>query len=820
MAEYDLDALGWYQFERLCQSLLKSRCGLAVEAWGRSGDRGRDAYSEEDLRFPAEELNRGPFIFQVKFVNGANASGAKPIPALLDGVRKELRRIDERRDAGQWSDPRHYALLTNVPLDGDRRVELSKILNDRLPNSEILIQDAADIDSLLDASPQVRLAFPQVLGLRDIFALLNERVNKDILTRSSLAVEIASERAQSFVATEAYAKALNVLGSKHFVVLTGPPEMGKTTIAWMVALARLSGEWEAYECRTPEDFFAVHEPDRAQVFVVDDAFGSTEYQPDRASLWADELEKVLRALDYRHWLLLTSRPAPLKIALERLNLKGTEEEFPLPQQVLVDASALSVQEKAQMLYRHAKSAVASERGRLLIRDVARELVNHEHFTPLRIRRFVANQVPAILDEPEDEQSTLMTEAVASNLERPTAEMTTSFRQLPGECKTLLISMLDSSASTIRLEDLAVAFERHLGRAPEHSAEATARLIDDHFIRISRFAKASGEDGEIVQIEWVHPSVRDLVIDHLTSSAEARRAFLARARIDGVMLALSSEGGAGGERLFPLLESSEDWAEIKGRIGALPGEGNAFANARLAALLEDTARLASAQEAAEHAEDLRALTRDGLEAISKHWSAAGKALSNGELRSFYRASATLLPPVAGPDLSATWELCIEMVARTVFEEPGEEIHAAEEWLELADLLRRYEPRWLIGLGFPDSYRTVSQEVLDRIESVHDALDRPTPTESEDLSEYAEPPPNLEWVDSAEQVLALMEGLDSELDERCETLPARIDEKSSEWHLYGEHHEAYVERARGEEGDYEEHHREHAEVFDISEFFADL
>jgi hypothetical protein len=402
-----------------------------------------------------------------------------------------------------------------------------------------------------------------VLGVRDLFALLDQRVNKGILTRSSLGMEAGREEAKTFVATDAYAKTLSVLNSHHFVVLTGPPEMGKTTIARMVALARLTGEWEAFECRIPEDLFKVLDPESPQIFVVDDAFGSTEYQPDLGQLWAEDLDKVIRALDYRHWLLLTSRSAPLKTALQSLHLQGKAEDFPDPQRVLVNASALSVQEKAQMLYRHAKSAVESSEGRDLIRKNARAAINHEHFTPLRIHRFVTKQLPAILESPEEQRDELMSAAVTANLEAPTKAMTVSFAQLPEDCKVLLISMLDAGGQLLPMERLTASFERHLGHAPERSAESVAEAIDTHFVRLVDYAHPSG--GASRYAEWVHPSVRDLVIDHLMTDAASRQTFLGRAGIDGVMLALSSEGGATGERLFPLLQNEGDWRLVKERV---------------------------------------------------------------------------------------------------------------------------------------------------------------------------------------------------------------------------------------------------------------
>src|SRR4051812_23879262 len=91
---YRLDDLGWFNFERLVQALLKASLGLGVEAWGGSGDHGRDAYCADPLRFPSRhETSDGPFLFQAKFVQHANATGSDWFPAIRTAVQKELRSV-------------------------------------------------------------------------------------------------------------------------------------------------------------------------------------------------------------------------------------------------------------------------------------------------------------------------------------------------------------------------------------------------------------------------------------------------------------------------------------------------------------------------------------------------------------------------------------------------------------------------------------------------------------------------------------------------------------------------------------------------------
>jgi hypothetical protein len=243
----------------------------------------------------------------------------------------------------------------------------------------------------------------------------------------------------------------------------------------MLALTQLTDGWEAYECNSPDQVWEAFARDRSQVFIADDAFGSTEYRPDTADRWARDLGPMLRALDERHWLIWTSRPAPLKAGLRRVQRERGSERFPAPGEILVDASELDLPEKTLILFRHAKARNADEDARRVLRSAGVAIVEHPHFTPERIRRFVTERLDEFAAGNHDVEPRAF-EVVERELARPTEAMQNSFRALRDEHRELLIALLDAPAGLIDERELAATMRRHhSGGLSRPAAELIDRL---------------------------------------------------------------------------------------------------------------------------------------------------------------------------------------------------------------------------------------------------------------------------------------------------------------------------------------------------------
>jgi len=274
-------------------------------------------------------------------------------------------------------------------------------------------------------------------------------------------------------------------------------------------------------------------------------------------------------VDRKHWLVWTTRKHILARALKEMDLTGRASDFPSPAELTVTADGLTVEEKALILYRHARASSLDDTARRIVKDNCADIVRDDHFTPERIRRFVTERLPELCTSgtsrgfSDEELKAEVKEAIRN----PTKRMQTAFRRLPEDHKWILIALLESenSAATNSVKS---TFDSHRATTSDASFAEGLDDLTGTFIKVARRAGSADQ-----YIDWIHPSYRDLVIDELARDLEMQVDFLRAASIQGIKLALSQGGGSGGTRSLPFLGRDTCWRALTERCLSLAANGD-------------------------------------------------------------------------------------------------------------------------------------------------------------------------------------------------------------------------------------------------------
>jgi hypothetical protein len=712
MIRYHLDDLGWYHFEELCQALIKVVFGHNVSSWGGRRDLGRDAYCEFEIKVDCNFL-QPPILFQVKFVEGANAAGAQPDELMKSSVNNEVSRINSRISEGTWAKLGTYIFITNSLLKKETRDYICDKITAVCNDCKILILNGKDVCDHLNEFPNIRSSFPEILGLGDLSNLIIQAMAKPAIERSKTDIELVHKKAPRFVRTESYFKALKILGKHSFVVFTGPPEMGKTFNAQIIALSKLTDKWEYYNCLQIEDFLNLYSKEVKQLFIADDAFGSTEYDPTLAIKWARDLHRVLHKLDENHWFIWTSRAAILHQALQRIKLEEDAKPFPDEKEVTVDASALTRLEKAKILYRHCKASNVNDKIKHLIKSRILRICDNPNFTPERIYR-LTNKL-AIGEIAKIEELDALIDGV---INKASDSMSTSFNQLETHYKLFMFSMLNVDPNNYSFDYHVSLFDELCGGSIPEIPHTVANVLNDHFIKIIK-----GDNGSINIINWLHPSWRDIVIDKLKGSTNERKIFLSKCGIVGIKLALSLSGGEKGERSFPLIRDDSDWDVIQENTNQIVNSQNIE---HISEIINILSSMLSWKDKTnyEHQFKLIDYVRNTINNICSSLNVIDIKIPYDVLNRYYKLSIMMKPLPRTPYLDKTWA--------SLFYNDDKALSLNVDPIELVDyilLIYRNEPRFLSQIGLfnkNNQYANVlntnlSEDILEKIED--DELNTP-------------------------------------------------------------------------------------------------
>jgi hypothetical protein len=234
----------------------------------------------------------------------------------------------------------------------------------------------------------------------------------------------------------------------------------------------------------------------------------------------------------------TARRYILEEALATSRLRDAAAEFPQSNEVLVEVGKLSMMQRGEIVYNHAKQAQLSAEHCTLIRTHAVEMTNHSNFSPLRISQLMST----VLKPAEHRGEGVSWKAVQEFLKNPGNHWIQAYQALGPSEQTLLAAMLDFEGPT-SVRSLRGNYELRISRREggHLSFDECVNRLDHSFLTL--IPSHGGEQYVAMQ----HPSLRDMLLLHLRGDADARRRYISLASafglsgiISGIAIAEQSE----------------------------------------------------------------------------------------------------------------------------------------------------------------------------------------------------------------------------------------------------------------------------------------
>ncbi len=369
---FELRNLGWNSFQQLCLTIAREVLGQTVESFLDTNDGGRDGAFTGTWKPTGQESLQGQFVIQCKFTNRLNHVIC---PSDLEDEANKAKRLVEKGYCDS------YILMTNAGLSGTKAEDIEGLFR-KAGVKHFNILGASWIDQQIRENKHLRMLVPRVYGLGDLSQILDERA----YAQARAILESLREDLAKVVVTDAYRKAITSLDTYGFVLLTGEPAVGKTTIASMLAMAAIDN-WNAsiLKLDDPEKTIEHWNPsEMTQFFWIDDAFGVSQYEAHLVHNWNHILPQMNSMLRKGAKIVMTSRDYIYHRA--RKDLK--ESAFPLLQesQVVIDVHDLSKDEKRQILYNHLKLGGQPSSFRGQIKPYLETVALHNRFIPETARR--------------------------------------------------------------------------------------------------------------------------------------------------------------------------------------------------------------------------------------------------------------------------------------------------------------------------------------------------------------------------------------------------------------------------------------------------
>jgi hypothetical protein len=485
MPDYNFLNLSPPEFEDLTKDLLQKHLKITLESFTAGRDNGID------LRYSQEYTNQ--IVIQCKRY--------KDFSSLISNLKKEVEKVEKLK-------PKRYIISTSVGLTPNQKDEILKLFNPYILNTGDIF-GRNELNSLLSIYDKIeKQHFKLWLSSTNI---LERILHSKIHNQSNFEEETIKETINVYVDNESYYRATEIIRDKRYVIISGIPGIGKTTLARILSYHYLANGFEEFVFLSDSinEAYEIYKEGVKQIFLFDDFLGTNFLENKLPNNEEQRIVKFIERVSKSNdkILILTTREYILAQAKQKYDaFNNPSLEFA---KCIIDLSQYTKIVKAKILYNHIYfSNLPSEYiNNLLSKDTYKSIIEHPNYNPRIIQTITKDEIWKHIE------SSKFSEHFIEFIRNPKSVWKHVYENQISKLSQCILANLLSAGTPISLEDLKSItqnFARH--HSPKYGItyseieyKKSIRELENTFIRTIKDSKNQ------ILVEYQNPSVQDFLV---------------------------------------------------------------------------------------------------------------------------------------------------------------------------------------------------------------------------------------------------------------------------------------------------------------------
>jgi hypothetical protein len=488
MNEYNFLNLSSFEFENFSRDILQEKLGLFFESFTSGQDGGIDLRAtvndEENIIVQAKRYTR--------------------YSDLKSTLKLELKSVEAL-------EPNRYILTTSVGLTPVNKEEILKMFHPFIKSTEDIL-GKTDLNNLLGIYPKVEERYYKLwLSSTNI---LNKLIHSTVYNQSKFELDEIKETLKIYVQNDSFKEALDILKANNYVIISGIPGIGKTTLSRMLVYRLLAKDFDdfVYVSESINEAYSFYEDGKKQIFFFDDFLGRNFLESGLSMNQDSKLIKFIERIkkSKNKIFILATREYILNQA------KNSFESLNNPSLELVkctlDLSKYTKIIKAEILYNHLffANVPKSHLKNLIENQSYLKLIEHRSYNPRIIETFVQNQ---FWDNCEPNE---FSKTILSFFDNPKSVWLHAFENTISKGSQITLLILSTIGTPVLLEDLRIALNSfviaNIKQYPITIDSIEFRKIIKELE--STFIITTMDSFKKIAVEFQNPSIQDFLINYI------------------------------------------------------------------------------------------------------------------------------------------------------------------------------------------------------------------------------------------------------------------------------------------------------------------